>query len=103
MGPSDLGENITTKGIDLLSLPKGAILKIGKEAIVEVTGLRNPCKQIERFSPGMLQCILRKHENGKTEKRAGIMGIVRKGGVIHTQDKIQVIAPTGDHTPLDVV
>ena len=98
--PADLGENITTRGIDILSLPKGTTLKIGQEAIVEVTGLRNPCKQIERFRSGMLECLLRKKENGEIEKRGGIMGVVRKGGKIYTKDGIEVILPEGAHIPL---
>ena len=50
--PGDLGENITTVGIDLINLPKGTILKIGPEAEVEITGLREPCKVIEYFQNG---------------------------------------------------
>ena len=100
VGPADLGENITTKGIDILSLPKGTILKIGEDAIVEVTGLRNPCKQIEKFRPGMLEVVLRKNEKGEIEKRAGIMGVVRKGGTIYISDSIEVTLPEGEHVPL---
>ncbi|MDQ8201291.1 MOSC domain-containing protein [Pelagicoccus enzymogenes] len=94
--PSDLGENITTRGLDLLSLSKGTVLKIGAEAAIEITGLRNPCKQIEKFRPHMLKEVLRKNEEGEVEKRAGIMGVVRIGGKIYQNDEIEVILPQGE-------
>ncbi len=98
--PSDLGENITTKGIDLLSLPRGTVLKIGDEAAIEIKGLRNPCGQIDEFRPGMLKAVLRKNDKGEVEKRAGIMGIVLSGGTIHPRDSIEVDLPKGERVAL---
>lgn len=101
--PSDLGENITTKGIDLLSLPRNTILEIGSETAIEVTGLRNPCKQIENFRPGMLKEVLRKNDEGSVEKRTGVMGIVLRGGTICSGDRIDIILPKGKQIPLEGV
>lgn len=72
-----LGENITTRGIDLLALPVGAVLRIGDEAAIEITGLRNPCVQIDRFAPGLLKKVAYVDESGSTVRLAGIMGIDR--------------------------
>ena len=103
VGPSDLGENITTKGIDLLSLPTGTHLAVGSGAVIEITGLRNPCQQIERFMPGMLKEVLRKEPGGSILKRAGVMGIVKKSGTIGVGDCIQIILPDGEPIPLQGV
>lgn len=101
--PSDLGENITTKGIDLLTLPKGAVLEIGDDAAIEITGLRNPCAQIEKFRTGLLKEALREGPGGVIEKRAGIMGIVRRGGTIRPGDGVAVRPPAGPRIPLEGV
>lgn len=93
---TDLGENILTKGIDLLGLPTGARLHIGGSAIVEVTGLRNPCRQIESFQPGLMAALLYKDVNGELVRKAGIMGVVTAGGVVRPGDPIWVETPPGE-------
>ncbi|MGB0920329.1 MAG: MOSC domain-containing protein [Alphaproteobacteria bacterium] len=99
--PGDLGENISTRGIDLLGLPRGALLHVG-DALLQVTGLRNPCRQIENFRPGLLQEVLGQ-ENGKTVRKAGIMTIVLKGGVVKAGDDIHITLPQEPQEPLEVV
>lgn len=101
--PSELGENITTKGIDLLSLPTGTVLEIGSNAAIEITGLRNPCAQIEKLRMGLLKEVLRKGPEDAVEKRAGIMGIVRRRGTIRPGDRIAVRLPAGVQIPLEGV
>lgn len=98
-----LGENITTRGLDLLGLPTGARLQLGSEAMVEVTGLRNPCAQIDNFQAGMLKACLDKDERGNLIRKAGIMSIVITGGEVKAGDQIRVKLPPGPHKPLEVV
>lgn len=97
--PGQLGENITTAGIDLLGLPVGARLHIG-EALVVVTGLRNPCQQINDFQPGLLKKVLRKDESGEVQKLTGVMGIVARSGTVRPSDRITVELPPEPHHPL---
>ena len=99
----DLGENITTRDIDLLGLPVGALLRIGDDAVVEVTGLRNPCVQIDAFQHGLLKQVVGRDEAGGLVRRAGIMSVVRTGGVVRPGDTIEVELPAGPHRPLDRV
>ncbi|MEU0333989.1 MOSC domain-containing protein [Streptomyces sp. NPDC006193] len=101
--PGDLGENITTRGIDLLGLPVGTLLRIGGEAVLEVTGLRNPCLQIENFRKGLLKRVVGRDEDGNLVRKAGIMSIVREGGTVRPGDTIEVKLPDGPHRPLDRV
>ncbi|WP_101254868.1 MOSC domain-containing protein [Streptomyces barkulensis] len=101
--PGELGENITTRGLDLLGLPTGTLLRIGAEAVVEVTGLRNPCPQIDGFRRGLLKRVVGRDEDGNVVRRAGIMGVVRTGGVVRPGDAIAVELPTGPHRPLEMV
>lgn len=103
VGPGDLGENIVTQGLDLLSLPRGALLKLGAEATVEVTGLRNPCKQIDAFMPGLLAAVLDRDDAGKLIRKAGIMTVVRSGGTIRPGDAIVIELPDGPWHELDRV
>jgi len=91
--PGLIGENVTTQGIDLLSLPRYTKLFLGDEAIVEVTGLRNPCNQLNDLQPGLLPAVLDKDEEGNLIRKAGIMSIVLKGGLIKPGDKIRVELP----------
>ncbi|MEM7779823.1 MAG: MOSC domain-containing protein [Pseudomonadota bacterium] len=100
--PGDLGENITTTGIDLLGLGRGTLLHIGKEAVVEVTGLRNPCGQIDNFAPGLLKHVALKTPAGIVRK-AGIMGITLAGGEVRAGDAIRVEAPPGPYLALERV
>ncbi|MFF2658574.1 MOSC domain-containing protein [Kitasatospora sp. NPDC058032] len=98
-----LGENVTTRGIDLLGLPTGTLLRIGTEAVVEVTGLRNPCLQIDRFQAGLLKQVLGRDEAGNVVRKAGIMGVVREGGPVRPGDTIEIELPEGPHRPLECV
>ncbi|MFE4483150.1 MOSC domain-containing protein, partial [Kitasatospora sp. NPDC056789] len=101
--PGALGENITTEGVDLLGLPVGAVLRIGPEAEVEITGLRNPCAQIDAYRPGLLKQVVGRAEDGTIVRRAGIMGVVRTGGPVRPGDAVAVELPDGPHRPLDRV
>jgi MOSC domain-containing protein YiiM len=103
VGPADLGENITTEGIDLLSLPRYARLQIGSDVVLEVTGLRNPCAQIDRFQPGLLAAVLDRGPQGQIIRKAGIMSIVLVGGTIRPGDSIAVQPPPPPHLPLERV
>lgn len=103
VGPGDLGENITTWGIDLLALPVGALLRIGPHAVVEVTGLRNPCRQIDRFRTGLLKAVVSRNASGALIRKAGIMALVVRGGVITPDDDVHVDLPPGPHRALDRV
>ncbi|GGS46247.1 MOSC domain-containing protein [Streptomyces griseoviridis] len=101
--PGDLGENVTTRGIDLLALPAGALLRLGDTAVVEVTGLRNPCLQIDRFQGGLLRRVVGRDETGRLVRKAGIMGVVKVGGVVRPGDPVVAELPSGPHRPLDRV
>ncbi|MGO2607296.1 MAG: MOSC domain-containing protein [Brachybacterium tyrofermentans] len=97
--PGQLGENITTAGIDLLSLPVGTRLHIG-DAVIVVTGLRNPCQQINDFQPGLLKRVLRKDDTGEVQRLTGVMGIVARSGTVRPSDPITVELPPEPHHPL---
>lgn len=99
----EMGENVTTCGIDLLALPTGARLRIGENAVIEVTGLRNPCVQIDRFQKGLMKAVLGKDEHGNLIRKSGVMAIVLEGGEVKPGDMIQVEMPPGPHRPLEVV
>lgn len=98
-----LGENVTTRGVDLLALPTGTLLRLGGTAVVEVTGLRNPCRQIDDFRRGMLKAVLGRDEDGNLVRKAGIMGVVLAGGEVRTDDPIAVELPDAPHRPLEPV
>ncbi len=98
-----LGENVTTAGLDLLGLPTGTRLRLGSDAVVEVTGLRNPCLQIDNFSGGMLKEVVGRDESGELIRRAGIMSVVLTGGVVRPGDPITVEIPALPHRPLQPV
>lgn len=98
--PGELGENITTEGLDLLDLPAGAVLRLGTDAVVEVTGLRNPCVQIDRHEPGLLKQVVGTDAEGRTVRKTGVMGVVLVGGVVQPGDPITVELPDGAREPL---
>lgn len=98
--PGDLGENITTTGIDLLGLPTGAVLTIGADAMIAVTGLRNPCRQIDAFQEGLLGAVLTRGEDGTAERLAGIMAVVIRSGTVRPGDALAVGLPPEPHHPL---
>ena len=103
VGPGDLGENVTTRGVDLLGLPGGTRLRLGAQVVVEVTGLRNPCAQLDRFQSGLLAAVLDRDESGQLVRKAGIMGIVLVGGELRAGDAIEVEVPALPHRALQVV
>jgi MOSC domain-containing protein YiiM len=95
-----MGENITTRGLDLLALPTGTWLRLGADAVVEVTGLRNPCLQLERIYSGLMSAVLDRDDQGTLIRRAGIMGVVLEGGVVYPGDLIHVQLPSPPHRAL---
>lgn len=104
VAPGDLGENITTCGVDLLGLSRGARLSLGDQAILEVTGLRNPCLQLDRFAPGLMAACLGRDASGGLVRKAGIMAVVVAGGEVMAGDQILAAPPmSGAHLPLGPV
>lgn len=103
VGAGEMGENITTRGIDLLDLPVGARLALGPDAVVEVTGLRNPCKQLEKLQPGLMAAVLDRDADGALVRKAGIMAVVVAGGDVHPGDAIRVELPSAPHRRLEPV
>ncbi len=101
--PGELGENISTQGIDLLGLPRGSELHIGAEAVVTITGLRNPCGQIENFQAGLLAQVLEKKSDGTLIRKAGVMGVVTRGGRVRQGDPVRVCLPPEPREALDWV
>lgn len=100
IGPGDLGENVLTRGLDLLALPTGARLRLGETATVELTGLRNPCVQLDRFRPGLMAACLGRDADGGLVRKAGVMAIVIEGGDVAAGDHIAVQTPQGAWRPL---
>lgn len=103
IAPGQMGENITTSGINLLDLPQNTQLHIGESAIVEITGLRNPCNQLNGIQEGLMQAVLGRDENNRLIRKAGIMGIVLRGGIVQPGDAIRVQLPSPPFVPLDRV
>lgn len=103
VGAGEMGENITTRGVDLLRLPVGTRLHLGAEAVVELTGLRNPCAQLERLQPGLLEAVLDRDAQGHLVRKAGVMGVVLTGGEVRPADPIRVELPQEPHQPLQPV
>jgi MOSC domain-containing protein YiiM len=101
--PGQMGENVTTRGVDLLALPTGARLRLGDEAVVEVTGLRNPCAQLDGIHAGLMAATLERAADGGLVRKAGVMGIVLEGGEVRAGDTIAVELPPEPHRPLEPV
>ena len=99
----EMGENITTRGLDLLALPVGTRLRFGSEAILEITGLRNPCLQLDGLEPGLMRAVLGRDPDGKLIRMAGIMGVVVAGGVVQAGAEILVELPSKPHRALERV
>lgn len=95
-----LGENLTTRGLDLLALPVGTHLRLGGGAVVELTGLRNPCAQIDAFQRGLTAAVLGRDSAGQLVRKAGVMGVVLAGGEVRPGSTIDVLLPTLPHRPL---
>jgi len=103
VSPGQMGENVTTRGVDLLGLPTGARLHLGDAAVVEVTGLRNPCAQLDGIQPGLMAATLGRDEEGNLIRKAGVMGVVLADGEVRPGDAIRVELPLEPHTPLEPV
>jgi MOSC domain-containing protein YiiM len=103
VAPGDLGENITTRGIDLLALPAGTELRLGPSAIVRLTGLRNPCAQLDAFQPGLMAAVLDRASDGTLLRKSGVMGVVVDGGPVGPGDFLTVTLPPEPHRGLDRV
>ena len=100
VGPGDLGENVATEHLDLLGLPTGTHLHVGADAILEVTGLRNPCAQLDAFQPGLMAAVLDRTPDGALVRTAGVMSVVLRGGVVRPGDAIGVVLPAAPHRAL---
>jgi len=100
VAPGGLGENIGTRGLDLLALPAGTELSIGEAAVVRLTGLRNPCHQIDAFQTGLMAAVLDRDDQGRLVRKAGVMGVVLRGGVVRAGDGIRVALPGLPHEAL---
>jgi MOSC domain-containing protein YiiM len=98
-----MGENVTTRGVDLLDLPVGARLRLGSQAVVEITGLRNPCSQLDGFQQGLMAAVLDRDADGELVRRSGVMGVVAEGGEVRPGDAIAVELPPTPHRPLGPV
>jgi MOSC domain-containing protein YiiM len=101
--PGEMGENVTTRGVDLLGLPAGARLLIGESAVIEVTGLRNPCTQLDGRRQGLMAATLDRDEHGGLVRKAGVMSVVMAGGEVRPGDWIRVELPPGPHRALEPV
>ena len=101
--PGEMGENITTVGLDLLALPAGSVLHIGETARVEITGLRNPCDQINGLTPGLMKEMVGRAADGTVVRKAGVMSVVLTGGAVRRGDRVRVQLPAGEHVALQPV
>ena len=100
VAPGDVGENVLVRGVDLLALPTGTLVHLGDDAVVEVTGLRNPCVQLDRFADGLMRAVLRAEPDGTVSRLAGVMSVVRTGGEVRVGDAVRVRLPDGEPVPL---
>jgi MOSC domain-containing protein YiiM len=101
VSPGEMGENVTTRGIDLLALPAGTRLRLGADAVVEVQGLRNPCKQLDGIRPGLMEATLGRDASGRVvARRTGVMSTVLAGGEVRPGDPIGIERPAAPHRPL---
>ncbi len=103
VGPGQMGENVTTRGLDVLHLPTGTRLQLGDEAVVEVTGLRHPCRQLEDVQTGLMAAVLDHDEDGRLVRKSGIMAVVVRGGEVRVGDAIRVELPSPPHRRLEPV
>jgi MOSC domain-containing protein YiiM len=101
--PGELGENVTTSGIDLLALPAGTRLHLGDSAVVEITGLRNPCVQIDEFQQGLMAATLDRDADGNLVRKAGVMSVVLRDGDVRPGDAVGVELPSAPHRRLQPV
>jgi MOSC domain-containing protein YiiM len=103
VAPGEIGENVTTRGVDLLGLATGTVLRLGEDALVAVTGLRNPCLQLDRFQPGLQRAVLDRDAAGNLIRKAGVMAVVLRDGVVRPGDPIELSPPPGPPRALEPV
>ncbi len=103
IAPAAMGENVTTRGLDLLALPAGTELRLGATAVIRITGLRNPCSQLDGLQRGLMQAVLGRAPDGTLVRKAGVMGVVLAGGMVRLGDAITCTLPPHPHTPLQPV
>jgi len=103
VGAGEMGENVTTSGVELLALPTGARLRLGGDAVVEITGLRNPCTQLDGIAQGLMKAVLDRGPDGELVRKSGVMGVVLEGGQVRAGDPIDVELPAEPHVPLGPV
>ncbi len=103
VSPGVMGENITTRGVDLLGLPQGALLQLGQTAVVRVTGLRNPCAQLDHYQAGLTAAVLARDAQGRLVRKAGVMAVVVAGGTVKAGDAIRVRLPEPPYRTLEPV
>ncbi len=103
VAPGTMGENVTTRGVALLDLPRGTRIALGKDAVVELTGLRNPCIQLERYQAGLMQAVLGRDGAGRLVRKAGVMAVVLAGGTVRAGDRIAIMRPDPPHQTLEPV
>jgi MOSC domain-containing protein YiiM len=103
VGAGEMGENVTTRGIDLLGLPSGTRLRLGAHAVVEITGLRNPCKQLEKLQTGLMAAVLDHDDAGELVRKAGVMAVVVAAGDVRAGDPIDIELPAPPHRRLQPV
>jgi MOSC domain-containing protein YiiM len=101
--PGELGENILTRGIDLLGLTTGTRLHIGPDCVVQITGLRNPCKQLNGHSDGLMEALLDRAGDGVLIRKGGVMGVVIAGGAVRAGDDVKIVTPDGPFRALEPV
>lgn len=101
--PGQMGENITTRGLPILALSAGTLVRAGPDAVIRITGLRNPCSQIEAFMPGLLAAVLDRAADGSLVRKAGVMGVVLESGVVRAGDPLTVLSAPSIHVPLQPV
>ncbi len=101
--PGELGENLTTRGVDLLALATGTRLHLGERAVIELTGLRNPCSQLDKFQRGLMAAVLDRDAAGKLVRKTGVMAVVLAAGQVQPGDAIRIVPPAGPARPLEPV
>ena len=104
LGPGEMGENVLTRGVDLLRLPRHTRVRLGAQAVVEITGLRTPCSQIDGYRRGLQRLLWGPRDaKGRRERRAGVMAVVLTGGDVSPGDCLVLELPPKRHLPLKPV
>jgi MOSC domain-containing protein YiiM len=103
VAPGDMGENVTTRGVNIVDLPLGTRMQLGSTAVIELTGLRNPCTQLNAFQPGLMAATLARAADGELIRKAGVMAVVLTSGEVHAGDTIHITLPPAPHRPLEPV